>query len=143
MAAAVLYTPEVLALSIGLAAYPWNEDLPLKAEARSPRCGSTIALGLSIDGAGQIADIGIRSHACAIGQAAASIFAAHAPGRGADELVEAQQAMALWLSGDGNMPSWPGLRAIAPALAYPARHGAILLAWQAARELLCTNDLPR
>ena len=33
-------------------------------------------------------------------------------------------------------PGWPGLDALAAARAYPARHGAILLAWRAALEAL-------
>jgi hypothetical protein len=37
------------------------------------------------------------------------------------------------------LPDWPGLTAIAAARDYPARHGAIMLAWQAARQLLPTG----
>jgi NifU-like protein involved in Fe-S cluster formation len=137
--AATLYTPEVLALATGLAAYPWDEALPLKGEARSKSCGSTIRLGLSLDGQGRIARVALRSHACAIGQAAAAIFAKAAPGRNVLAIREADDAIAAWLAGEGPLPDWPGLETIAPARDYPARHGAIRLAWRAARELLPTN----
>jgi NifU-like protein involved in Fe-S cluster formation len=77
---ATLYTPEVLALATGLAAYPWDETLPLTGEARSKSCGSTIALALGLDAQGRIERVALRSQACAIGQAAAAIFAKAAPG---------------------------------------------------------------
>jgi NifU-like protein involved in Fe-S cluster formation len=137
--AATLYTPEVLALAAGLAAHPWDDALALKGEARSKSCGSTIALGLSLDPAGRIDKLGLRAQACAIGQAAAALFAAAAPGRDAQQIRDADDAIATWLSGTGALPDWPGFIAIAAARDYPARHGAIRLAWQAARELLPTD----
>jgi NifU-like protein involved in Fe-S cluster formation len=133
---AALYTSEVLALATGLAAYPWDDKLPLKGEARSKSCGSTIALALGVDEAGRIGRVALRSQACAIGQAAAAIFAKAAPGRTAADIREADQAIASWLAGEGDLPDWPGLDAIAAARAYPGRHGAIRLAWQAARDML-------
>jgi NifU-like protein involved in Fe-S cluster formation len=139
MTTATLYTPEVLALATGLAAYPWDEALPLRGEARSKSCGSTLALGLGLDAAGRIERVGLRSQACAIGQAAAAIFARAAPGRDAREIAAADEAIAAWLAGTGELPDWPGLAAIASARGYPARHGAIRLAWQAARDLLPTR----
>ena len=75
MSATVLYTPDVLSLAVELSRFPWKEELPLKGEARSKSCGSTIALGLGIDAQGVVTDVAIRSQACAIGQAAAAIFA--------------------------------------------------------------------
>jgi NifU-like protein involved in Fe-S cluster formation len=141
--AAKLYTPGVLALATGLAAYPWDAALPLQGEARSRSCGSTIALGLRLDAAGRIDRIGLRSHACAIGQASAAIFAKAAIGLSGPHIHQADEAIAAWLAGEGNMPDWPGLSEIAAARDYPARHGAIRLAWTAARQLLPTGDMPR
>jgi NifU-like protein involved in Fe-S cluster formation len=139
VSATVLYTPEVLGLATSLAAFPWDETLPLRGDARSRSCGSTIALGLATDADGRIDRVALRSSACAIGQAAAAIFAAAAPGRDAREIERAEQAIAAWLAGEGALPDWPGLTAIAAARDYPARHGAIMLAWQAARQLLPTG----
>lgn len=143
MATATLYTPEVLGLATSLAAYPWDETLALRANARSKSCGSTIALALGLDAAGRIARVALRSQACAIGQAAAAIFAGAAAGRDARDIARADDAIAAWLAGEGDLPDWPGLAAIAAARDYPARHGAIRLAWQAARQLLPTDDMPR
>lgn len=139
MTPSVLYTPEVLGLATGLAAYPWDETLPLQGEARSKSCGSTITLGLGTDDQGRIDRIALKSAACAIGQAAAAIFAGAAKGRDGTQIAAAERAIAAWLKGDAPMPAWPGLEAIAAARDYPARHAAILLAWQAARELLPTS----
>ena len=141
--ATALYTPQVLALATGLSAYPLRDDLPLEAAARSKSCGSSLTLRLATDAEGRIAQIGLKAQACAIGQAAAAIFAQAAVGRSGAEVAEAGQALDAWLAGDGPRPNWPRLELLEPARAYPARHGAIKLAWQAARELLPTSAQPR
>lgn len=133
---AVLYTPEILALATGLAAFRWDEALPLQGSARSRSCGSTLALGLALDGEGRIARIGLRAHACAIGQASAAIFAQGAVGCDGARVRATAAAIQAWLDGEGLLPDWPCLSAIAPARDYPGRHGAILLGWQAASEIL-------
>ncbi len=47
--------------------------------------------------------------------------------------------MRAWLAGEGRSPTGPGSRPSPAARDYPARHGAILLAWQAAGEALSTR----
>jgi len=135
-AAARLYTPEVLALATSLAAHPFDPAMPFTGEARSPSCGSALALSLRLDEGGRIAALGLRPQACAIGQAAAALFAAGAAGRSRTEIAAAETAIAAWLGGSAGQPDWPGLAAIAAARAYPARHGAILLPWRAALDAL-------
>ena len=130
--ARTLYTPAILAAATMLADYPWDEALALRGEARSRRCGSTLALGLGVDGAGRITSIGLRAHACAIGQASAHVFASAAAGRTRADIVKARAELAGWLAGETGEPEWPGVLLIEPALAYPARHDAIVLAWDAA-----------
>ena len=139
MASVSLYTPEVLELATSLANYRWDEGLSFKGNARSRSCGSTLELGLSTDSQGKVDRLGLRSQACAIGQAAAAIFASGAPGLTPDEVREAHAAMRDWLAREGPQPNWPGLDTIARARDYPGRHGAILLAWQAADEALSTG----
>ena len=129
---AALYTPAVLAAATGLAAFPWDEALPLTGEARSRACGSTLALALAVDAEGRITRVGLRPHACAIGQAAAHAFASAAAGHDRTAIAATRAAIGQWLAGTGPMPEWPGLDVIAPAQAYPSRHGAIVLAWDAA-----------
>ncbi|MDF8331908.1 iron-sulfur cluster assembly scaffold protein [Novosphingobium cyanobacteriorum] len=130
--ARALYTPEILAAAAGLAAFPWDEALPLQGDARSRSCGSTIAMALSLDGEGRIMRIGLRPHACAVGQAAAHAFATGAVGRNREHIAAARAQIGAWLAGDGPLPDWPGLHLIEAARDYPGRHGAIVLAWDAA-----------
>lgn len=132
--AAVLYTPEVLGLTVELSRFPLTDDLLLRGEARSAACGSAIALGIATDAQARVTKVGIRSQACAIGQAAAAIFAGAASGRTAEQIQAAGRAIAHWLAGDGALPDWPGLSAIAAARDYPARHGAVMLPWKAAMQ---------
>ncbi|MEE4450320.1 iron-sulfur cluster assembly scaffold protein [Novosphingobium resinovorum] len=136
MSTAVLYTPEVLALAIDLARFPLVDGMLLRGEARSRSCGSTLALGLEIDRDGAISRVGLRSHACAIGQASAAIFAVGAVGVDAARIARTHGAVAAWLAGEGALPAWPGFAAIAAAQAYPARHGAVMLPWDAAVQAL-------
>ena len=135
-AALRLYTPELLALAVELADYPPLETAPVHAEARSPTCGSTLAVDLALDDGGRIARLGMRVRACAVGQAAAAIFARHAPGRDDAEIRAALERLEAWLADEGPAPEWPGLALVAPARAYPARHGAMLLPWKAAAAAL-------
>lgn len=136
MASVPLYTPEILSLATTLAAWPLDGSLQEQTTVRSRSCGSTLSLGLEKDGDGYITKLGLRTQACAIGQAAAAIFAAGAVGKDAARITATEQELTSWLAGQGPMPEWPGLEALSPARAYPGRHGAILLAWQAAQQLL-------
>lgn len=136
LSATSLYTPRVLELAIALAAYPLGPAFEKTAQARSPTCGSTVEMGLCFDSAGMIESIGLRSQACAIGQASAAIFAAAAKGRCPQEIRRGAQAVIDWLDGAAPLPDWPGMDAIAVAPDYPARHGAVLLPWKAALQLL-------
>ena len=131
MSSAALYNSHVLGLATSLAAYPLSADLPLHGTARAATCGSIIEVGLDCNSTGQITRIGLRAQACAIGQAAAAIFAVAAPGTDQAGLTASLAEIEHWLVG-GAEPAWPGIAAIAPARDYPGRHGAILLAWRAA-----------
>ena len=58
---ATLYTSDVLAAATGLAAWPWNDGLPHKGEARSRTCGSALAIGFALNATGHVVDLGIRT----------------------------------------------------------------------------------
>lgn len=127
-----LYTPQILALAVELADFPLGDDLTRRGEAVSRVCGSRVAIGLTTATDGAIERIGARVTACAIGQAAAALFARAASGASAGELANALAAIDAWLAGDEPAPRWPELMLLEPARAYPARHPAILLPWRAA-----------
>ena len=130
--AARLYSPAILALAVSLADYPLTADHPRTGESRSRTCGSTVTVAFECDAAGAITRTGLQVRACAIGQAAAALFAQGAAGKTGADLSEVLAGLERWTSGEGSCPDWPGLEVLEPAIAYPARHGAILLPWKAA-----------
>ena len=136
MNAARLYTPEVLAAAMRLAEFPLRDDQDLRGQARSRACGSNLEVGLALDETGAVRDVGMMVHACAIGQSSAAIFAQGVAGRTGEEIERTRDELVDWLERDGPMPDWPGLALIEPARAHPGRHGAIVLAWQAAARAL-------
>ena len=140
--AAQLYTTDILGLAVALANYPFaGNTWDRRGEARAPLCGSTVALGLAVDANGAIEQLGLQVQACAIGQAAAAIFAQDARGTGLAAIVTAHAAIADWLAGEGPLPDWPGFDLLEPARGYPARHGAIILPWKAAIRALSPDDV--
>lgn len=134
-----LYSPAVLALATGLAAYPLDDRLTLRAEARSRTCGSEIILGLELAPSGKILRVGMQVRACAIGQASAALLAQGARGRPADDLALTSGDLEAWLAGADALPDWPDLALLAPARDHPARHGALLLPWKAACKALSSS----
>lgn len=131
-----LYTPEILALAVELASYPLAPDLPFMGEARSRTCGSILKLALDLGHDGRVTRIGMQATACAIGQAAAALFAKGATGQDRAGLARHGQVLEHWLAGTGPRPDWPGIGILDQARHYPARHGAILLPWKAAQAAL-------
>lgn len=134
-----LYTPDMLALATGLVQFPFDPTLPLQAEARSRSCGSVITIGLALHADDRIGKIGLRLSACAIGQASAMLLARGAEGTDVAAITATTDALHQWLAGTGVLPDWPGIELIAPALAHPGRHGALMLPWTAACMALSSN----
>lgn len=132
---AALYNTTILRLA---ATIPYAEPLADphgRAERRSPVCGSRVTTAVRLDEAGRVAALGQEVRACALGQASASLFGAHAIGRTPAELAAARDALAAFLAGERDDPGdWPGLEVFAPARAYSARHPSIRLAFEAAAE---------
>lgn len=134
---AALYTPALLALAVELAALPYDPSAPTLGHARSRTCGSTVSL--SSRSGKQLEGIGLKVSACAVGQAAAAIFARSAGGRTAEDCQVALYEIADWLAGKGQLPGWPGFAALAAIPAYPGRHEAVQLPWRAAIDALCKD----
>lgn len=127
-----LYNRDILALAVATADFPPIEGARHRVSARAPLCGSAIILDLDADGTGQVTGIGMHVEACALGQASAALLARHAPGQSLADIRAARDAIAAWFKGAGGVPDWPGFDLLAPAQDYPARHGAILLPFDAA-----------
>jgi NifU-like protein involved in Fe-S cluster formation len=129
---APLYNNDILRLAATIPHHRRLADPQGTAERRSPTCGSRVSVDVRMDGDGRVADIGLEVRACALGQASASLMAAHAIGRSADELAAARDALAAYLDGSAEtLAFWPGLDVLAPARGYPARHASIRLAFEA------------
>ena len=129
---APLYTTEILRLAASLPAPRELERVDGSSEQRSPTCGSTVTLQVQRDDDGRVAAISQKVHACAFGQASASLLAAGAVGRQEDDVARAALDLESWLSGAREDPGdWPGLAALAPARSRRSRHGAILLPFKA------------
>ena len=129
---APLYTTEILRLAASLPEPAKLERVDGEAEQRSPTCGSTVRLQVQVDEEGRVAAISQQVHACAFGQASASLLAADAPGRSRDEVQAAADDLTAWLAGHrDDSGDWPGLAALAPARSRKSRHGAILLPFKA------------
>ena len=129
---APLYTTEILRLAASLPESRQLDRVDGSSEQRSPTCGSTIRLQVQLYPDGRVEAVSQEVHACAFGQASASLLAAGAAGRSLEEVTQASEALDAWLNGDSDDPGgWPGLAALAPARARRSRHGAILLPFKA------------
>ncbi|APE28760.1 iron-sulfur cluster assembly scaffold protein [Aurantiacibacter gangjinensis] len=143
MGAERLYTPQMLSAAVGLADYPPIDNACLRGCARASTCGSTLDMDIVLDDDRTIERVGMKVRACAVGQAAAAIFARDAEGRSQSDVQKAHDALEAWLDDENAMPDWPGLDLIAPAHAFPARHGAMLLPWKAALDALSSTGEAR
>jgi NifU-like protein involved in Fe-S cluster formation len=133
--AETLYNAAILRLAASIPHHERLADAQGTSERRSPICGSRVTVDVTLDGEGRVAAIGLLVRACALGQASASLMAAHAIGRSEAELAEARDALAAFLAGErGDAGSWPGLEIFAPARAHSARHASIRLAFEAVTE---------
>jgi len=97
-------------------------------------------MGLEIDEASRVVRIGLKVSACAVGQSSAAILAGAVEGKTVKELSAALEQMQRWLAGEGDLPEWPRLDAIAGALPHPGRHGALLLPWEASIRALSSTQ---
>lgn len=136
---ASLYNRDILGLAVATADFLPLPDARHHVSARAPLCGSRILLDLDTDCEGRVTAIGMHVEACALGQAAAALLARHSRGRSVDDIRIARDAIAAWFGGMAGVPDWPGFDLLAPARDYPARHGAILLPFDAAITALASR----
>lgn len=130
-----LYNRDILRLAASIPHLGRLDAAQASVEKRAPLCGSRLAIDIVLDEEGRVAALGQQVNACALGQASAAIMGQHAIGRTRDEIAAARDALAAFLGGGSASPGdWPGIGALAIARDYPARHGAILLPFEAAAE---------
>lgn len=141
--ASSLYSRDILRLATAI---PHLERLAAphaSAERRAPVCGSAVIVDVLMDDDGRVAALGQEVRACALGQASAAVMGGHVIGRSPAELAEARDALRDYLGGARDDPGdWPGLAVFAEARAVSARHGAILLPFEAAAEAAASCPAP-
>ena len=127
-----LYSQRILALAAEIPLTERLEAPQVSVRRRSPLCGSTVTVDLSLDGT-RIVAFGQDVRACALGQASASVLASHVIGASRDDIAAARDALVTMLKADGPPPGAPfgALEVLLPARDYKNRHASILLAWDA------------
>lgn len=127
-----LYSQRILALAADI---PLTERLAspqITVRKRAPLCGSTVTVDLALED-DRIVAFGQDVKACALGQASASILAAHVLGRSGSEIATLREQLKAMLKSGGPVPSAPfgDYEVLLPARDYRNRHASILLALDA------------
>ncbi|MGR3540304.1 MAG: iron-sulfur cluster assembly scaffold protein, partial [Hasllibacter sp.] len=129
-----LYSQRILALAADMPRAGRLEAPDATVTRRSPLCGSTVTVDVRMRD-GRIADYAQDVKACALGQAAAAVVGAAAPGLRGAEVAHGRDALRAMLKG-GPVPDapWDGFAVLEPARDYRNRHASILLAVEALAE---------
>ncbi|KPP82272.1 MAG: iron-sulfur cluster assembly scaffold protein SufE2 [Oceanicaulis sp. HLUCCA04] len=129
------YSRDVIALAASIP-HLRRLDAPQASVRKVSRlCGSEITLDMNLAD-GRVSEIGWDVSACALGQSSASILGNIVIGADRAMLVEGLDTLNDLLKGIPVADDSPfaALRVLEPASAYPARHGSIRLAFEAALE---------
>jgi NifU-like protein involved in Fe-S cluster formation len=133
----VLYNSQILRLAANIPHHERLNTPDVTITKVSAICGSKISADYKINNA-IIIDYGQAVRACALGQAAAAIFGTHIMGMSVVELANLRDVLKQFLNGDATVVfpgAWQDLRIFEPAIPHRARHGSILLAFEAAADV--------
>ncbi len=127
-----LYSGRILALAADMPHATRLEAPDASAKKRSPLCGSTVTVDISLTD-GVISAFGQDVKACALGQAAASVIGGAVIGLREGDVQTGRDQLHEMLTAGGPVPSAPfdGLAVLEPAKDYKNRHASILLAFDA------------
>ncbi|AJY48392.1 iron-sulfur cluster assembly scaffold protein [Martelella endophytica] len=108
------------------------EDADGMAPAHSKLCGSRLTVYLKLTD-GRVSDFSHELKACALGQASAAIMAETVIGATPGEIRAAREAMRAMLKAGGEGPEgrFEEMRCLLPVRDYPARHGSVMLTFEA------------
>src|SRR3546814_11197369 len=90
---APLYNRDILRLAASIPYHRRLTDAQASVEKRSATCGSSVTVDVCLDNEGRVANLGLEVRACALGQASASLLAAHAMGNTVAEVIVARAAL--------------------------------------------------
>ena len=127
-----MYNRELLRLALRLADQGRLAERDGSAAQRSRTCGAVVVADVRVTGV-RVTAFGQDVRACAVGQASAAILGSHIVGLSRDEIAQERAGLSAYLNGlNSDLGTWPVLRALAEVRAYPARHAAALLPYDAA-----------
>jgi NifU-like protein involved in Fe-S cluster formation len=114
------------------------------ATAHSRLCGSTVTIDLSMDG-DRVTAYGQTVKACLLGQATTAIVGRHIIGATAGELRQAGAEMRCMLREEGPPPTgrFAELELLEPVRHYKARHGSVLLVFDAIEKAIAEIEQQR
>lgn len=129
-----LYSERILELAADIPLVDRLESPDATVQKRSPLCGSTVTIDVSISD-GKVSAYGQDVKACALGQASASVLGSVVVGRTLPELVSARDGLRDMLKG-GEVPATPfsDFEVLIPARDFRNRHASIMLAIEATVE---------
>ena len=130
-----LYSGRILALAADIPHLERLESPMATIKKRSPLCGSTVTVDVSITD-GKVSAFGQDVKACALGQAAAAVTGHTVIGCDLPTLTKARDELRGMLKDNGPVPSSPfdGFEVLEPAREYKNRHASILLSIEATCE---------
>ena len=136
-----LYSERILALAADIPHLGRLPEPQGTARKRSPLCGSVVTVDVVLQD-GRVAAFAQDVKACALGQAAAAILGAVAPGRSRAEVEAARAALRAMLKEGAPPPAAPFdvFEVLVPAREYKNRHASILLAIDALAEAMAQAE---
>jgi NifU-like protein involved in Fe-S cluster formation len=139
-----IYNTKLLKLAAHIPCSERLKGADATATAHSKLCGSTVTLDLKLEG-DRVTGYGQTVKACLLGQAAASIVGRHIIGATAAELREAGATMRRMLKEDGPPPGgrFAELALLEPVRHYKARHGSVLLTFDAIETAIAEIEAKR
>jgi NifU-like protein involved in Fe-S cluster formation len=130
-----LYSGKILSLAANLPRSGRLAKPDASAEKVAKLCGSRIVVDVVMEG-DRVTDFAQEVKACALGQAAAAVLAAHVIGARADEIEMALGGFRAMLKQGAPAPTgrFSDLSMLQPVKDYPPRHASTLLAFEATAE---------
>ncbi|MEL7215794.1 MAG: iron-sulfur cluster assembly scaffold protein [Pseudomonadota bacterium] len=124
-----LYSQRILALAADVPHHTRLDAPDMTITKRSPLCGSTVTVDVTLDDEGRVVAFGQDVKACALGQASAAVFAGEVIGRSLEEVRAARDGLKAMLRKEAEPPAAPfdGYETLLPARDYRNRHASILL----------------
>lgn len=113
------------------------ENADATASAHSRLCGSKLTVYLDFEN-GRVSDFSHELKACALGQASSAIMAEVIIGATPAEIRDAREKMLAMLKQGGEGPDgrFEDMRCLLPVKDYPARHGSVMLTFEATLKAL-------